>query len=120
MKSIHIICSILTVGLLAGGLSACCSTKCKDKEAKLEAKAKVTRAEAEKTALAGVPGGTIKEGEIEKEKGKLIWSFDITTPDSKDITEVTVDAITGKVLSTEKETPEQQEKEKQEEAKEKK
>jgi len=46
------------------------------------------------------------------EKGKLIWSFDISTPDSKDITEVAVDAITGDVASVEKETPGQQQKEK--------
>jgi hypothetical protein len=34
----------------------------------------------------------------------LIWSFDLTTPDTKDITEVNVDAITGDVVSVEKET----------------
>ena len=56
--------------------------------------------------------GTVKEAELEKEKGKLIWSFDITTPDSKDVTEVNVDAITGDVVSIEKETPGQQAKEK--------
>ena len=40
---------------------------------------------------------------MEKEHGKLIWSFDIATPDTKDITEVNVDAITGDVVSVEKE-----------------
>ena len=54
------------------------------------------------TALAKAPGGTVKEGELEKEKGKLIWSFDIATPDTRDITEVNVDAITGQVVSVEK------------------
>jgi uncharacterized membrane protein YkoI len=50
-----------------------------------------------------MPGGTVKEGELEKEKGKLIWSFDLTTPGSKGITEVNVDALTGDVVSVEKE-----------------
>jgi uncharacterized membrane protein YkoI len=42
----------------------------------------------------------------------LIWSFDIATPDSKNTTEVNVDAITGDVVSVEHETPEKEAKEK--------
>ena len=53
-----------------------------------------------------MPGGTIKEGELEKEHGKLQWSFDIATPDSKDITEVNVDVISGNVISVNKESAE--------------
>lgn len=74
-------------------------------------KPKAPKADAGKTALAKVPGGTIKEAELEKEKGKLVWSFDITTPDTKDITEVNVDAITGDVISVEKESAESEAKE---------
>ena len=107
MKIKWIICSALAAALLTG----CASEKCEKnehhnkeaKQAKLMAEAKVSRADAEKTALAKAPNGTIKEGELEKEKGKLIWSFDITTPDTKDITEVNVDAITGDVVAVEKE-----------------
>ncbi len=66
--------------------------------------AKISRADAERTALARVPNGVVKEGELEKENGRLIWSFDIATPGSKDITEVHVDAMTGEVIATEKET----------------
>jgi hypothetical protein len=120
MKINTIICSTLTLSLLAGGLTACCCTKGKEKEvseAKLEAQANVTKAEAEKIALEKVPGGTIKEGDIEKEKGKLLWSFDITTPSTRDITEVQVDAMTGAVLDVSKETVADQEKEKTEDAK---
>ena len=83
------------------------------------AEAKITKAAAEQTALAQVPNGTVKEGELEKEHGKLIWSFDIATPNSKDITEVGVDAITRTVLSVDKETPEDQAKEAAEDAKKK-
>jgi|SRR6266850_1248993 len=97
------------------GILAICSTGCvteEKKELKLQAEAKVSRADAEKSALAKVPGGTIKEGELEKEKGKLIWSFDITTPGSSDIKEVQVDAISGQVISVETETAAAEAKEK--------
>ena len=123
MKIKSTICSILTLGLLAGGLTACMTEKEEGKEseksstAKLEAQAKITKAEAQKIALDRVPGGTIKEGDIEKEKGKLLWSFDIATPGTKDITEVQVDAMTGAVLDVARETVADQEKEKKEDAK---
>ena len=85
------------------GLTACVTNQ--PNAAQLAAQAKIPRADAEKTALAKVPGGTIKEGELEMEKGKLIWSFDISIPGSKDIKEVAVDAITGGVIAVETETP---------------
>ena len=120
MKINTVICSTLALGLAAFGLAGCCCFKHKEKEesqAKLEAQAKVTKAEASKIALDKVPGGTIKEGELEKEKGKLLWSFDIATPGTKDITEVQVDAMTGAVLDVSKESVAEQEKEKKEDAK---
>jgi hypothetical protein len=102
MKLRNIIYSGMVIGLLAG----CASEKGEREEtARLQAQAKISKADAQKIALAKVPGGTIKEGEIEKEKGKLIWSFDIATPGTKDITEVAVDAITGEVVAVDKETP---------------
>jgi len=109
MKTKTILCVALAAGLLAG----CASEKSEQtKQARLEAKAKIARVDAEKTALAQVPDGVVKEGEIEKEHGKLIWSFDITVPGSKNIKEVAVDAMTGQMVSVETETPEQQAKEK--------
>jgi uncharacterized membrane protein YkoI len=117
MRIKSIICSAVTIGLLAGGLTACTTEKeegKEGKEAKLETQAKITKAQAEKIALDKVPGGTIKEGEIEKEKGKLLWSFDIATPGTKDITEVQVDAMTGAIIDISKETATEQEKEKKE------
>src|SRR5512137_771463 len=91
MKIKSMVCSVVTLGLLAGGLTACVTEREEGKEgekataAKLEAQAKITKAEAQKIALDKVPGGTIKEGGIEEEKGKVIWSFDIATPGTKDI-----------------------------------
>ena len=123
MKIKHIICSAVTISLLAAGLTACMTEKeeanegKEGKASKLEAQAKITKAEAQKIALDRVPGGTIKEGDLEKEKGKLLWSFDIATPGTKDITEVQVDAMTGQVLDVSKETAADQEKEKKEDEK---
>lgn len=112
MKMKRIIC-LLAVAIFAGGFAGCATKE--QKQAKLQAEAKISRADAEKIALAKVPGGTIKEGEIEKEKGKLIWSFDIATPGTSDITEVNVDALSGEVVSVDKESAEKEAKEKKEE-----
>ncbi len=120
MKMNTIICSTVSLALLGFALTGCSSLgKGKEKEesqAKLEAQAKLTKAEASKIALDKVPGGAIKEGEIEKEEGKLIWSFDIATPGTKDLTEVQVDAMTGAVVDVSKESVAEQEKEKKEDA----
>jgi len=117
MKTKRIICSLLAMTVLAAGLAGCATEE--QKQAELQAEAKVSRADAEKIALAKAPGGTIKEGELEKEKGKLIWSFDIATPGTSDITEVNVDAITGEVVAVDKESAEKEAKEKKEEKEEK-
>ena len=42
--------------------------------------------------------GTVKSKELEKEHGKWIYSFDIRTGKGK-ITEVNIDAYTGKVIA---------------------
>jgi uncharacterized membrane protein YkoI len=84
----------------------------KETQAQLQAEAKITQAAAEKTALAKVPNGKIKSSELEREHGKLVWSFDISTPHSKNITEVQVDAKTGKIVVVHIETPKDEAKEK--------
>ena len=111
------ISGLLVLGAIAAGFGLTSRADENGKQAILEAKAKITKAAAQETALAKVPQGTVKESELEEEDGKLIWSFDIATPGSKDITEVAVDAITGKIISVENETPEQQAKEKAEDEK---
>lgn len=77
-------------------------------EAALIKEVKVSKTDAEKTALTKVPNGTIKSEEIEREHGKLIWSFDIAKPGTKDITEIQVDAISGRIVRTEIEKPKDQ------------
>jgi uncharacterized membrane protein YkoI len=80
-------------------------------QATLRAQAKITQADAEKTALAKVPGGKIESAELENEHGKLVWSFDIFAPHSLNIAEVQVDAKNGKIVSNKTETPKDQAKE---------
>ena len=82
-----------------------------ESQAALKKEAKVTEARARSTALAKVVNGTVKSSELEKEHGKLIWSFDIATPKTQNITEVQVDAKTGEIVSTQIETPAKQAKE---------
>ena len=75
---------------------------------KLAARAKISKSAVTKTALAKVPGGKVKEGGLEEENGRLIWSFDIATKGPKDLTEIAVDAITGEIITVANETPAQQ------------
>lgn len=67
-----------------------------------KAKAKVTEAEAEKTALAATPGTVVEREYSIENDGTPSYEFDIKTANGKEI-EVEVDAISGKVLETEEE-----------------
>jgi uncharacterized membrane protein YkoI len=71
----------------------------------LQAEAKVTEKAARATALAQVPGGRVSKHELERENGKLLYSYDIATKGKTGIDEVQIDAITGTVLSNKHETP---------------
>ncbi len=86
--------------------------KVKEEKPGLLKLAKVTPADAQKTAQAKYPSAKIVSGEIEKEDGKLIFSFDIQQTGVKGIEEVTVDALTGLVVKTEHEDPAAEAKEK--------
>jgi uncharacterized membrane protein YkoI len=95
MKKQLSLCLLLATGLLAG-----CET---EQESKLQAQAKISKADAQATARAKVPNGTVKECELEREHGKIIWSVALNTPDTKDITEVNVNAVSGEVVNIEHE-----------------
>lgn len=71
----------------------------------LLAQAKVSEKAAQATALAKVAKGQIVSSELEQENGRLIWSFDISRPKSRNITEIQVDAKTGMIVSSTVETP---------------
>lgn len=74
----------------------------------LKALAKVTESDARAKALAKVPGGTVESVELEREHGKLIWSFDVRDPRSPNIIEIQIDAKNGRIVSKKSETPAEQ------------
>jgi uncharacterized membrane protein YkoI len=86
-------------------------------QADLQKEAKISMDRATEIALKRVPG-KIKSSELEREHGKLIYSFDITT--KKGVTEVNVDAITGKIVGTQHESAAKEAAEKKQESQEKK
>lgn len=88
------LCAVVAAGLIGTGC-----------ESEHHHHAKISKEQATETALQQVPGGTVKEGELEHEHGQWIWSFDIATPGTANITEVHVDANTGQVIRKEIETP---------------
>jgi len=80
--------ALLSLAAWAGGES-------RSRQAALSKEAKITMEQAQKTALAK-EAGKIKSKELEREKGRLIYSFDIKTADG--IHEVQVDAMTGEIV----------------------
>src|SRR5881227_1132052 len=88
-------------------------------DAKLKAEAKIKESDAIAIARKEVPTGKIQSGEIERENGKLIYSFDMKVPGKSGIEEVNVDAMTGGLVAHEHETPKAEKKEAATEAKEK-
>src|SRR6202140_937890 len=86
----------------------------------LQKEAKITEATARATALKEVPNGTVKSSELEREGGKLIYSYDITVPGKTGIDEVNVNAIDGTIVAKQHETPKAEKTEAVKEAKEKK
>ncbi len=96
----------LTLGMVLGFVAVIFAAQ--PNEAELMKQAKITKTEAEQIALVKVSRGIVKSAEIEKEKGHLVWSFDIARPGTHDITEVLVDAKTGRIISTQTESPSDQ------------
>ncbi len=68
--------------------------------------ARVSIAQAVNVATQRVKG-YVNEAKLEKEKGKLIWSVGIVSPDGKQLAEVEVDATSGAFLKSEIENGEE-------------
>ena len=94
---------ILTLGIASGVVAQASPLKVKEEKKGMFKMVKVAPADAIKTAQAQFPNATIKSGELEKEGGKLIYTFDIQQPGVKGIEEVNIDANTGAVSKTEHE-----------------
>lgn len=76
-------------------------------------KAKVKPEVAQATAMAKVPGGKLEGSEIEMENKKLVYVFTIKVAGKSGIEEVSVDALTGALVSAAHESPEDEAKEAQ-------
>jgi uncharacterized membrane protein YkoI len=94
---------LLSLPLLAASGQTERSQSMSKEELALSKQVKITFEEAKKIATTKVPG-KIFNWELEKEDGKIIYTFEIQLPnDSKFSREVNVDAMTGKILAVEKE-----------------
>src|SRR6476619_8613059 len=93
------------IALALGGSLAPFNLWAQQNEVELIKQTHVTKHDAKRIALARVKRGTIKCVELEKENGILIWSVDIAQPPKKNLTDVWVDATTGKITAVEVETP---------------
>lgn len=69
----------------------------------------ITMEAARKVALARVPGGSIQDEELERENGRLVYSFEVSTRGKEGGQEVLVDADDGRVLSVQQEKEHQDE-----------
>ena len=126
MKSVTyatLFAAMLTLGAAASASAQAAKATTKKEttsQAALRKEAKIAEADARKTALAAVPGGKVQSHELEREKGKLIYSYDIKVAGKSGIEEVNVDAMTGEIVAHEHENAKAEAKEKKAEAKEKK
>ena len=98
------VAGFLAIGLCVAAGAQTQTPKKSKIPAALKKDAKVSVEEVRATALKKVPG-EIQEEELEKENGKLVYSFDIRATGQKDITEVQVSAMDGSIVSVEKENP---------------
>jgi len=91
MKQLIFVAALLaSIGASAAPLPCSIHPKMNIADAELPALAKVTRADAESTALkaVNVSSATVGSGELEAEGGCLIYNFDIQIPGKKSIIEV--------------------------------
>src|SRR5947209_17096846 len=117
MKSKIAVLTLIAVFGLGTATMHAAETKKKEDQAALQKEAKISMEKAREIALKKAPG-TVKSSELEREKGKLIYSFDIQTKSKKEITEVNVDAMDGKIVAVEHENAKKEAEEKKQEAKE--
>lgn len=89
----------------------------KDTPASLRKEAKISLKTARATALKEVPNGKVRSSELERENGKLIYSFNIKLAGKSGSEEVNIDAMTGAVVAHEHVSPKIEKKEEKSEKK---
>ena len=112
-KTISSFAILFTAIIIFAGVSNAQQTDTSN--AKLAKQAKISLEQARKTAAAAV-AGNIEEEELEKEHGKLVYSFDIRNSNGN-ISEVQVDAKTGAIVSNQEDSKADEAKEKAADAK---
>jgi Peptidase propeptide and YPEB domain len=108
----------LALGLAAAAAFAQAPTYKRHVPDALAKNAKITEEAAVAAARKRVPKGTIESLELEHEKGRLIYSFDMKVPGHSGAEEVNVDANTGEVIGVWRESAKTEEMEAAREAKE--
>lgn len=97
-----VLASILSVGVFARASAHSNHNQGSQAQKRLLSRqAKITREQAQEVALRRAPG-KIESSELERERGKLVYSFDIRNSKGT-ITEVQVSALTGRVVRVEQE-----------------
>ena len=96
---------VLAVAFAVAGAQQVAPVAVKEESPGLLKKARITADSARSLALARVPGAQVKAFEIEREKGRLIYSLDLVTAGKSGIDEVAIDAQTGAVIGVQHETP---------------
>ena len=97
--------SLGATALLAASAAAAQAPKQED----LKALVKISKDSARKVALSRVAAGSkVKSSELEREKGTIVYSFDIKLPKQPGVEEILVSALDGSVVSQSHETPKQE------------
>ena len=108
MKQNYVLAILISAFLTGGSLAVAKSNGPQENtnEARLARQAKITKEQAQETALKRAPG-TVESAELEREHRKLVYSFDIRNAKGT-IDEVQVSAITGKIVRVEHENKQQE------------
>ena len=119
----HIAVSVITAAVILalGAAPKTAASKAwqeNQEQQRLAREAKITKERAQEIATKRAPGN-VEGAELEREHGKLVYSFDIRNSKGT-ITEVQVSAITGKIISVEHENKRQEAAEKRKEGRENK
>jgi len=122
MKRYLLLVAIAAIVLTAGASFTTAASRARQgreeqEQEKLAREAKITKEQAQAAALRRAPGN-VESAELEREHGRLVYSFDIRNAKGT-ITEVQVSAITGKVVRVEHESKKQEADEKRKEGREK-
>ncbi len=64
--------------------------------------ARLPQSDAEDIARAKVPRGTVERSKLGWQYSKLVWNLEVSSPDTTDVTELQIDAVTGEIVSMDK------------------